>query len=418
MLWRDYPAYASAKYPRPVKLQQSSVSPDEYVLVLDLLGEGLGVKLLHGKKVLDAYFTPLSLRDLENDVYRFRRPFEQVKLKQFDMELAEALYAKLLARPLKLVPRGSPVSIIPDGFLALLPFEALVVQGEAHWQNGPWGPYPQGITYAGDLHPFSYYQSVTALTIVRTLMSKPASGNRLLVMADPVFAITDARAQHMTEEVRWAKNENSSDFRLMAAVEEEAGGSLTLNRLAGTGELAEDLRKLYGMDADVFLALHASKETLLRRVAPKLDTYNYVVFATHGFAGNSIPGIMEPVLALTMVPPGTDGLLSASEVAGLRMDADVAALTACQTGMCLRLAGEGVLSMGRAFQLAGARSVIMSLWSVSETSSVKLMESFFRNLREGKSKLEALSAAKAELRNAGFEHPFFWSAFVLVGETK
>lgn len=417
-LWRDYPAYASAKYPRPVRLRQSSVSPDEYVLVLDLLGEGLGVKLLQGKKILDAYFTPLSLLDLENEVYRFRKAFEQVRLTQLDVGLGEELYAKLLARPMKQIPQGSPVTIIPDGFLALLPFEALIVRGEARWENGPWGPYPQGIIYAGDLHAFSYYQSLTALTIVRTLMSKPASGKKLLVVADPVFAITDARVQHMTEAVRWAKNENASDFRLMAAAEEEADGGLSLKRLAGTSELAEDLHKLYGMDTDVLLGLRASKETLLQQVAPKLDTYNYVVFATHGFAGNSIPGIMEPVLALTMVPPGTDGLLTASEVAALKMDADVAALTACQTGMGLRLAGEGVMSMGRAFQLAGARSVIMSLWSVSETSSIELMKSFFRNLRQGKSKSEALSAAKSELRHAGFEHPFFWSAFVLVGETK
>lgn len=418
MLWRNYPAYASAKYPLPVKLQQSSLAPDEYVIVFDLLGEGLGVKLLHGKKIVDAYFTQLDLRELENDVYRFRKPFEQVKLAQFDVGLAKALYEKLLARPMKLIHQGSPVSIIPDGFLALLPFDALVVKGEAHWQNGPWGPYPQGITYAGDLHPLASYQSVTALTIVRTMMSKRAPGKKMLVMADPVFAITDARAQHLTDAVRLAKNENSPDFRLMAAVEEENGGSLNLNRLVGTGELAEDLQKLYGTDADVYLGLQSSKENLLRKIAPKLDTYNYIVFATHGFAGNSIPGIMEPVLALTMVPPGTNGLLTASEVAGLKMDADVAALTACQTGTGFRLAGEGVMSMGRAFQLAGARSVIMSLWSVSEISSIKLMESFFKNLRQGKPKLEALSEAKSELRSAGFEHPFFWSAFVLVGETK
>ena len=57
-----------------------------------------------------------------------------------------------------------------------------------------------------------------------------------------------------------------------------------------------------------------------------------MIFATHGFAGNKIPGIMEPVLALTMVPPGTDGYLTISEVVGLKMNADVVALTACQTG--------------------------------------------------------------------------------------
>ncbi len=382
------------------------------------MGEGLGVKLLKGRQIQDAYFVGLNVKELENDVYTFRNSFEKVKLAQFDVRLAEGLYARLLARPFTQIPKGNSVTIIPDGFLALLPFEALVVQGEAHWQKGPRGPFPQGLTYAADIHPISYYQSVSAMTLVRSLMKRRGDNNRILVMADPVFAITDARAQQAPSNVRLASKENDAGFRLMAAVEEASGGSLNLNRLAGTGELAEGLQKLYGLNADVYLGLQSSKETLMSAIAPKMEAYKYVVFATHGFAGNGIPGIMEPVLALTMVPPGTDGLLTASEVAGLKMNADVAALTACQTGLGLKLAGEGVMSMGRAFQLAGAKSVIMSLWSVSETSSIKLMESFFKNLRQGKSKLEALTQARFELRSSGFEHPFFWSAFVLVGETK
>ncbi|MBI5250337.1 MAG: CHAT domain-containing protein [Desulfomonile tiedjei] len=419
MLWTRYPAYASAKYPRPTSLHESAISPEEYIIVFDLLGEGLGVKLLKGKAILDAYFVELNLKELEEDVYRFRKSFEQVKLAQFDVKLAEALYAKLLARTFRQIPDGTPASIVPDGFLALLPFEALVAQGEANWQNGPWGPFPQGIKYAADIHPLSYYQSVSAMTLVRTLTkTRRADGNRLLVMADPVFAITDARVQQEAPDMRVAANMNDRKYRLMAAVEEEIGGSLNLSRLPGTGELAQGLKKLYGMNADLYLGLQSSKETLMAAIAPRIDLYKYVVFATHGFAGNSIPGIMEPVLALTMVPPGTDGLLTASEVAGLKMNAEVAALTACQTGLGLKLAGEGVMSMGRSFQLAGARSVVMSLWSVSETSSIKLMESFFNNLRQGKSKLEALTQARSELRSSGFEHPFFWSAFVLVGETK
>ncbi|HMK37310.1 MAG TPA: CHAT domain-containing protein [Desulfomonilaceae bacterium] len=418
MLWTNYPAYASAKYPVPAALERSSLGPDEYVIVFDLLGEGLGVELLKGKRILESSFTPMDVRQLESDVHRFREPFEKVKLDQFDATLGKKLYERLLATPFKQVPQGAPVKIIPDGFLALLPFEALVAQGEAHWQIGQWGSYPEGLTYAVDVHPISYYQSVNAITIVRTLMKKPEQSNRMLVVADPVFTIADSRAQQGDQGIRLAENRNDAGFHLMTAVEEEAGGSFNLNRLPGTGKLADDLRKLYGKDAEVYRGLQSTKQTLMSQIAPTISAYKYVVFATHGFAGNGIPGIMEPVLALTMVPPGTDGLLTASEVAGLKMAADVAALTACQTGTGFRLAGEGVMSMGRAFQLAGARSVIMSLWSVSETSSIMLMESFFSKLKQGKSKLDALSAARAELRRSGFRHPFFWSAFVLVGETK
>ena len=73
--------------------------------------------------------------------------------------------------------------------------------------------------------------------------------------------------------------------------------------------------------------------------------------------------------------------------------------------------------LGRAFQYAGARSVLMSLWSVAENSSVMLVESFFRHIREGKNKLDALKLARREIRNSGFDHPFFWAPFILVGET-
>ena len=73
--------------------------------------------------------------------------------------------------------------------------------------------------------------------------------------------------------------------------------------------------------------------------------------------------------------------------------------------------------MGRAFQYTGAKSVLMSLWSVSEVASVNLVKSFFRGLKDGKSKSEALAEARREIRKKGFDHPFFWAGFILVGET-
>ena len=105
-----------------------------------------------------------------------------------------------------------------------------------------------------------------------------------------------------------------------------------------------------------------------------------------------------------------------TEVMGLNINADIVALTACQTGLGKRTAGEGTMGMGRAFQYAGARSVLMSLWSVSEVASVNLVKSFFRNMKEGKNKSEALASARGEIRKKGFDHPFFWAGFILVGE--
>jgi CHAT domain-containing protein len=150
----------------------------------------------------------------------------------------------------------------------------------------------------------------------------------------------------------------------------------------------------------------------------KLQNKNYgsVVLATHGDISNKEAWLLEPVLYLTMVPNRKDGLLTMSEVAGLKLDTDVAALTACKSGLGANLAGEGVMSMGRAFQCAGAKTVLMSLWSVADLSSVMLMDEFFKKMKEGKSKLESWQEAKTHIRKEGFEHPFFWSAFVMVGD--
>ncbi len=71
--------------------------------------------------------------------------------------------------------------------------------------------------------------------------------------------------------------------------------------------------------------------------------------------------------------------------------------------------------MDRAFQYAGAKSVLMSLWSVPETASVNLVESFFKHLKEGKNKLEALKLGRDEVRKAGYDHPFYWAP-VHIGE--
>ena len=74
------------------------------------------------------------------------------------------------------------------------------------------------------------------------------------------------------------------------------------------------------------------------------------------------------------------------------------------------------MSMGRAFQYAGAKAVLMSLWSVAEKPSIMITEGMLRHMKDGKPKLAALKLARDDVRNEGFRHPFFWASFILVGE--
>ncbi|MEW6349411.1 MAG: CHAT domain-containing tetratricopeptide repeat protein [Thermodesulfobacteriota bacterium] len=410
-LRKDHPAYASAKYPRPVKLKESAVRPEEHLLAFDVVGDGVGVKLIKGKEILTSFYVKWKEDELEQHIKRFRGPFEKMSLKEFDPELGKDLYKRLLLRALVDVPEGTPLVIVPDGVLADLPFEALVIEGKVEWKELKDRPTPQGITFVGDRYPISYYQSITALTLARTLGKAKKPGNRLMVMVDPVFGIEDERLKGYGQEEK--KRLVARLPEKLMSMQKETG--MTWPRLHMTSNLGESLNTLHAGRVDLYEGMKARKEVLFNK---SLQDYRAIVFATHGYFGTDLPGIQEPVLALTLVdqPPGKDGFLRMTEVMGMNLNADVVALTACQTGLGKHRMGEGSMNMGRAFQYAGAKTVFMSLWSVAESSSVNLVGSFFRNLKDGKGKLEALQLARREIRQAGFDHPFFWAPFILVGE--
>jgi hypothetical protein len=149
-LWKDHKEYASVKYPKPVKLEEASIGPDEYVVIYDLLGDGLGTKVLKGKKIVDAFFTELNTDQVEANVAKFRKSFETADLKGFDSELASSLYMQLMASPLGGIPKDVPITIIADGVLALLPFEILVSGGTAEGKQGRFGEQPYGILVIGN----------------------------------------------------------------------------------------------------------------------------------------------------------------------------------------------------------------------------------------------------------------------------
>jgi CHAT domain-containing protein len=119
---------------------------------------------------------------------------------------------------------------------------------------------------------------------------------------------------------------------------------------------------------------------------------------------------------MTAEPDFTDGFLRASEVMRLKMNTDVVCLPSCRTGNGKRPWNDGALGMARAFQHAGARAALVSLWQLPDEVSSLLLGTFLEQQKAGKNRLDALAVARNELRKRRYDHPYYWGCFVLAGE--
>ncbi len=118
----------------------------------------------------------------------------------------------------------------------------------------------------------------------------------------------------------------------------------------------------------------------------------------------------------------SDGELTSSEIYVSNIKANLAVLSACNTGFGKLEKGEGIINMARAFNFAGVPSVLMSLWKVPDKETKKIMIAFYKHLKNGETKSLALKNAKldylASIKDINLRHPFYWSGFVLNGNIK
>ena len=136
---------------------------------------------------------------------------------------------------------------------------------------------------------------------------------------------------------------------------------------------------------------------------PLLHSGIIMAGANNAWAGRPVSGV-------------EDGILFAEEVANLNLvGTDLVVLSACETGLGAVNNGEGVFGLQRAFKLAGANTLVMSLWLVDDDATSILMSAFYRNWLSGKNKQDAFKEAQRTLRsNHRFASPFYWAAFVMV----
>lgn len=187
--------------------------------------------------------------------------------------------------------------------------------------------------------------------------------------------------------------------------------------LPETRQTVIDLAALFGVairPPSVLLDVLATHTEV--KEAP-LGSYRYLFFGTHGFLSDQLNNVQEPVLVLSQVgnKPPDNGLLTFSDVLEMKLDAEMVTLAACMTGVGQVMRGEGALNFARAFQQAGARSVMVTLWNIPVVESLAFYRDFYQVLKAGKSKLDAMQAVRRTIRSRE-PHPYFWSGLILHGE--
>lgn len=284
------------------------------------------------------------------------------------------------------IPYRHRVVVIPGGKLSYLPFEVLCTEpGDYASREMAYWPlvvreYPVSYAYSGTI--WAGQQG-----------KKRVRGNRLLAFAPEYTGMTDneirgpaSRAIRLIRDSLPVLEGISSEVREI--------GKITTCRMQLGKEASEHRFKELAPSYQLFhLAMHAF-------IDDRDPMYSKLVFSEN-YAGNE------------------DGLLNAYEIYNLNMQARMVVLSACNTGMGKISAGEGVMSLARAFSYAGCPSVIMTLWPVGDRSGRDLMVDYYRYLKKGMAKDEAMRRAKLNRMEAGdrfLQHPYFWAGYMVIGD--
>jgi CHAT domain-containing protein/tetratricopeptide (TPR) repeat protein len=384
------PRLAALQYPEPLDLRGTRAALDAGTLLLSYsIGETESHLFAVGPGPDDflAVTLEVALPKLRADVGRFRQFLQERSVlgRRPLRALGERLGAALLAPVADRIARAERVLVLPDGPLHLIPFAALADPAA-----------PGAGRHLVEAKPVSTAASATVFAGIRSAR-RPRRTPRLVAFGDPDYGSTEAGAASVVRSLR--------------------DRGLDLTPLPGSRLEVESLKGLYPASR-VHLGAEASEDRARRAGSdPSL-----VHFACHALADEASPLDSSLVLSLPAAwkPGQPNGLLQAWEILEqVRIDADLVTLSACGTALGREMSGEGMIGLTRAFQYAGARTVLASLWSVNDESTADLMRRFYGRLRAGESKDRALRAAQVEmLAVPRFSHPALWAAFQLSGDWK
>jgi CHAT domain-containing protein len=302
-----------------------------------------------------------------------------VKQKGNPDPLAKKLFEEILAPALNDHPRF--VTVIPDGSLHMVPFASLL-DANAH--------------YAMQSMAIASAPSATVFQILRTRdQTSTATRPFLGVAYSPVPAPSDSPGIEGKKGLLF----NGRPLKLPPlpyAVEEVTAAAQTLG------------------ERSVLLTGDRASEAAVK--AEPLQDFKIIHIAAHGIGAVTEPDRAAFVLALGN--EREDGYWQAREIRRSRLSADLVTLSACESGVGRLQGEEGVMNMARTFLVAGAKSVVASLWETDDRFTATVMTHFYKHIAEGESAAEALRAAQSEmLAEFGKDaQPYYWAGFMVIGD--
>ena len=355
----------------------------------------------------------------------------------FDLERAYKLHQVLLGGIADLVTNHHLMFVL-DGPLTVLPPHVLVVSQPAPFALDPAGQY-RAAAWLGRQKAITVLPSVVSLDALRSVARPSRAAQPFVGFGNPL--LTGAAG---SDRSAWAKQtcEAVASTGLVSQVRRSAptlvagmvfkGAAANLEavrRQTPLPETADELcavaAKLGSPTATVKLGAWATERSIKEMSrSGDLARHAIVHFATHGVVAGDLPALAEPALLLT--PPDRasgedDGLLTASEVAQLKLDADWVIMSACNTAAGGADNADALSGLARAFFYAGARALLVSHWAVSSDATVGLVTRAVEALKADPTigRAEALRRSMiAELDKgpADETHPTYWAPFIVVGE--
>jgi CHAT domain-containing protein len=423
-LKQRFPNFAALSKPTPISVKdtQALLADDEALIAFDFDDQSYAWVITR----TNANWIELKItaKQVAEEVKLLRSSLTFNIDKPFDTQLAFEIYQQTFGAIADKLQGKTRLSVITNGGFTSLPLQLLVTKEPS---NKPL----KDIDWLVRSYAITNLPSVASLKILRSAAAHSAAKKPIIAFADPVFS-KDPNVQVVAS--RNAKNQKIAALRSMVNFYE--GGQPDLASLAKAlpqlPDTADEVRAiadaLKADKSDLKLGVFASEATVKKT---KLDDYRIVYFATHGLVAGEVEKFAkvkaEPALALTIPEKPTeldDGLLTASEVAQLKLNADWVILSACNTAAEGNPGAEALSGLARAFFYAGARSLIVSHWEVDSDATAQLMTGTFQavtrdpELSHGEALQKSILSMIDKAKSEDDAHPRIWAPFVVVGEPK